>query len=492
MTDSRKRPRTQPRTSRGSLLCPESSGGIRAGKGFDFQARYAACHLPVWLHEPAFHQLFFEGTGDIDIRFTGAGQSYRSHIQVKDHEVGPAELKFVIEQFQRLDSDLPGVYSRFTLACPSLSARLRALETGLSRYRNAKPFYGVASRALVSTRDDLDERFRKSGLADHIEFIHLRVFIEVGHGDLHHDDRAVELFIARLLTRPEYSGMLPAMVQPAFAEVMRAIQARRGVVLERADIENILRTAVAAGGRDKRPITVWVQNWTRESFEPSADYALDWCSYFDRSSRRVPPRDVWNAELLPELRSLQQKIAAERTERVVRFRGKCALSTGIALGAVFPAIGGWIFEIPQPPSKQAWRSDATATNPYDLRLEVIDGSGHGADLVFALNIRGDAREDVLRYIEGTGNPPRLFAFLSPSSQGAQAIGGSEDACAFAGAVREHLGELLKSYRLRHTRLFFYGPFALAVFLGQQLTAVGEIQLFEYQDPGYVPSCTLRT
>ena len=52
--------------------------------------------------------------------------------------------------------------------------------------------------------------------------------------------------------------------------------------------------------------------------------------------------------------------------------------------------------------------------------------------------------------------------------------------------------LLKKYDLRKTRMFFYGPFALAVFLGQQLTSVGEIQLFEYQDPGYVPSCSLRT
>jgi hypothetical protein len=40
--------------------------------------------------------------------------------------------------------------------------------------------------------------------------------------------------------------------------------------------------------------------------------------------------------------------------------------------------------------------------------------------------------------------------------------------------------------LNRTRLFFYGPFSLAVFLGQQLTSVGEVQLFEYQDPGYVP------
>jgi len=63
---------------------------------------------------------------------------------------------------------------------------------------------------------------------------------------------------------------------------------------------------------------------------------------------------------------------------------------------------------------------------------------------------------------------------------------------FAQAVREKLNQILKKYGLRKTRLFFYGPYALAVFLGQQLTSVGEIQLFEYQDPGYVPSCLLRT
>src|SRR5712692_9975941 len=85
----------------GSLLSPESMGGITAGKGFDFQTRYAACHLPVWLLEGTFHQLFFEGTGDIDIRFTDAGKSFRVHIQVKDHEVSPSELRSVVEHFSR-------------------------------------------------------------------------------------------------------------------------------------------------------------------------------------------------------------------------------------------------------------------------------------------------------------------------------------------------------------------------------------------------------
>jgi hypothetical protein len=70
--------------------------------------------------------------------------------------------------------------------------------------------------------------------------------------------------------------------------------------------------------------------------------------------------------------------------------------------------------------------------------------------------------------------------------------GAGDAVAFAQAVRENLGQVQKANNLRKTRLFFYGPFALAVFLGQHLTSVGEIQLFEYKDPGYVPSCLLRT
>jgi hypothetical protein len=114
------------------------------------------------------------------------------------------------------------------------------------------------------------------------------------------------------------------------------------------------------------------------------------------------------------------------------------------------------------------------------------------DIVLGLNIKGDGRQDIMKYVESTGIPPKIFAFMSPPSRGAQAIRGAGDACAFAQAVRENIGQLLKKHDLRKTRIFFYGPFALSVFVGQQLTSIGEIQLFEYQDPGYVRSCSLRT
>ncbi len=486
----------KPRKSRkqsqpGSLLSPQSMGGITAGKGFDFQARYAACHVPVWLLEAAFHQLFYEGTGDIDIRYEENGQSSRIHLQVKDHDVTPAEFKEVIAQFRKFDVDMPSAYKCFKLVCPSLSAEMRPIETGLSRFRNATPFYDDAPHLMAPTKAEIDQRLRAIGLSeDDVAFVHSKFFFEVGHGDLHLDDRAIDLFIGRVLKHPDYSGMIRAMVQPAFAELLRGIQGSRGAVLQRSDVENILRSAINAVLPGEKGITLWLQNWSREQFDLPADYSLDWSSEFDRATRRVPPEQVWNERLLPELQATKTKIAAERTERLIRFRGKCALSTAVAVGATFPSVGGWVFEIPQPPQKEPWRSDADETGPYNLQTELINGEG--TDLVLGLNIRGDGREDVRRYISSTGLPPKLFAFMAPDVLGGQSIAGSGDACAFARGVREKLGQLLKTHEIRRTRLFFYGPLALAVLLGQQLTSVGVIQLFEYQDPGYVPTCTIRT
>jgi hypothetical protein len=467
-------------------------GGIVAGKGFDFQTRYAACYVPIWLLKEAFQHLLFEGTGDIDVRYTEAGKVSRIHIQIKDHEVTASELKSVLQQFVKIDTDHPDTYKYFELVCPSLAATVRPVVSGLARLRGATAFFDDKPQALAPTKEEVDERIRKAGLEDYKDFVHAKVFFEIDHGDMHHDDRAINHFIGHLLQHPEYANKLRAMVQPAFAEMMRALATKKGITLSRPEIEELLRTSVEAGIASEKKITFWLQNWTSEIFDPPADYALDWSAYFDRPTRKVPAPETWNNELIPQLEVLKKKILKDRKERLIRFRGKCALSSGIALGAVFPSVGGWAFEIPQPPAKDDWRSDALPTSPYDLHEEILEGGPEGSDIVLGLNIRGDGRQDILKYIETTGSPPRLFAFMSPQSQGAQSISGAGGAVAFGQAVREHLGQLLKKYGLRKTRIFFYGPFALSVFLGQQLTSVGEIQPFEYQDPGYVPTCTVRT
>jgi hypothetical protein len=482
----------KPKPDPASLLSPQAMGGITAGEGFDFQTRYAACGIPLWLLEATFQQLFFEGTGDIDIRYVEGGKSSRTHIQVKDHDVQPGELKEVVEQFRRIDEAMPGTYKCFTVVCPSLSPTLRPIESGLARFRGARPFYDDNPSALDPTKQALDERLRSVGLDDYIEFIHTKVILDVGHGDMHHDDRALAHFVNRLLSHPDYAERVRTMVLPAFAETMRMIGARKGNVIDRADMEKVLKNAVRASIASEKKITLWLQNWTSETFDVPADYSLDWSSNFDRPTRRVPSPDQWNDELIPQLEAVKKEILKARTERLIQFRGKCALSSGIALGAIFPTVGGWAFEIPQPPAKEHWRSDASPTDPYEVIVEELEGTPEGTDIVLGLNIRGDGRQDVMKYVESTGHLPNKYVFVSPALPGAQSIRGAADAVAFGKAVREHLGQLLKKHGLRATRIFFYGPFALAVFLGQQLTSVGDIQLFEYQDSGYVLTCSLKT
>ncbi|PWJ89526.1 hypothetical protein C8D77_107170 [Mesorhizobium loti] len=478
---------------KGSLLSPDAMGGLNAGKGFDFQTRYTVCHLPIWLQDGAFHQLFTEGTGDIDIRYVEDGKSRRKHLQTKDHDVAPAEFKEVIEAFRGFDARMPDVYQEFRLACPSLSQQMRPIETGLSRFRNAKPFYDDEVPALAQTQADLDERMRNVGLgSEEIAFIHGKVFIDVGHGDLAHDDRALDIFIGRMLGHPEFANKIRSMVLPAYAALLAKIGASKGVVLDKSSLETLLRSAVLADLSQDASVTLWIHNWTKETFTPLADYELDWAPLFDRAARKVPAPDAWTNDLVPQLDALRKQIMAAGAVRTIRLRGKCALSTGVALGATFPAVGGWTFEIPQPPAKDHWRSDAVPTPGYALQTEVTEANPSGTDLVLGLNIRGDGRADVMRYIESTGHTPNAFVFMAPPSQGSQSIGGDSDAVAMATAVREELGKLLKVRQLRMTKLFFYGPFALSVFLGQQLTSIGKIQLFEYQDPSYVPSCLLKT
>ncbi|TFV48273.1 SAVED domain-containing protein [Bradyrhizobium niftali] len=482
-----------PDADAGSLVSPAGMGGIVGGKGFDFQTRYIVCHLPLWMTDGAFHQIFTEGTGDIDIRYVVDATSKRKHIQIKDHDVTPSEFKEVIETFRAFDAAMPGIYQQFTLACPGFSPQLRPIETGLARLRGAASFYDDTSDALALTKSDVDERLRKNGLTDEqMQFVYDKVGIEIGHGDLAHDERALDIFVARLLKHPEFAGKIRAMVQPAYAELLRRISASKGVTLDKATLESILRASVLANLSSEQSVTLWLHNWTKENFDPPADYELDWTEHFDRSSRRVPPPNTWNDDLVPRLDALRKDIMATGPVRNIRLRGKCTLSTGVALGAVMPLVGGWVFEIPQPPAKGAWRSDAVPTPGYALQTEIVEGSVDGSDLVVGLNIRGDGRAEIISFIESTGELPQAYVFMSPPSQGSQSIGGPEDATAMALAVRDNLGAILKARQLRKTKLFFYGPFALSVFLGQQLTSIGQVQLFEYQNPGYVPSCLLRT
>lgn len=484
-------PVKKPRRTGGPLLSPQALGGIVAAGGFDFQDRYTVCHLPIWLQHGLL-QVFSEGTGDIDVRFAREDAETRLHFQVKDHEVGPTELREVMNAFATIDAQMPGVYQRFTLVCPSLSSTLRPLERGLARFRNAQPFYDNVPDALASTHDEVVRRLSAAGLDQRADFALQKLYFDVGHNALKHDDGDLDVFTSRMLSHPDFAAKLREMVLPAFAELARALSTHRGKVLDRKAIDAILKRAVLAGPIERPSVTLWVHNWTREQFDIPADYVIDWSDRFDRETRTTPSQSVWNDVLLPELRQLRKRMAADRPERLIRLRGKCALAAGWAIGSAFPVVGGWSFDIPQPPARESWKSDDSPTPSFAMRLELIEGDATGTDLIAVLNVKGDARPEVMDFAATTEIRPRAILVLSPPREGSQAIGSSADAVAYALATRDYVGEAIKKYAIKRTHIFYYGPLALAVFLGQQFTSVRELLLYEYKAPGYVPACTLAT
>src|SRR5262249_7948937 len=156
-----------------------------------------------------------------------------------------------------------------------------------------------------------------------------------------------DTFAVNLVKHPNYNKKLVDMVRPAYATLLREINSVRGKTLDRRTIQSLIEKALATDEGVSEPAgNLFIHNWSVEKFDIEPEFVLDWSSSFQRETRAVPTEKVWNEQLLPQLYNTRKEIAGRTAVRLIRLRGKCALSTGIALGAAFPQIGGWVFEIP--------------------------------------------------------------------------------------------------------------------------------------------------
>lgn len=212
--------------------------------------------------------------------------------------------------------------------------------------------------------------------------------------------------------------------------------------------------------------------------------------YFDHSTRRVPDPETWNKVLLPELRKLEQVVSRTAPHRRIRLRGSVCLSAALAFGHVFSVAGSYRLEIQHRTS--LWLSEAPPD--LDCHLEVIEEPDDktAADLLVVLSVTGDASPEVLEYVQSRRMSFRARLYMSPTG-GAHdySVQGASHASALARVARLELRRALGVHKPTTTHLFYFGSQSLAVLIGQKLNACGPIQLYEYQNPGYTPSCLLR-
>lgn len=222
--------------------------------------------------------------------------------------------------------------------------------------------------------------------------------------------------------------------------------------------------------------------------------ALDWQGYCDRTRRQVPDPATWDRELFPQLQQAKQALAQASPTRDIELWGLRPLTMSLAIGFAFPYVAGYQFRLQQPTGGQTalWHTSAP---PSAAQLKVCREQGtEGDDLIVALGISTDAWADVSALHKTHPAQFNALVYIEPTQgAGPQALSSAGDAVALAQQAKELIRQYRRRYAARQVHLILVCPAAFAVFLGQQLNAVGQILAYERTaDGGYQPSVQLRT
>ena len=264
----------------------------------------------------------------------------------------------------------------------------------------------------------------------------------------------------------------------------------REVLLEAVERRNLRARQVG-----EPAVRLWIHGWGKRGYDRPPTVELDWTGYFDKAARRVPEQEVWDRVLFPDLARAREELADHPGGTYIDFRGKLPLTAVLAAGAAFPEVGGFKLRAEQPTRGEnfLWRSDARPSG-RSFRYEDQEHHGRGNDLLIALAITGEAREDVRILAEQLRDVVGAVVYAEPDNgPGDAAVTSNEDAVALAIRSKELIREFRRKCGAARTHLVLYGPATFCLFLGQRLNALGEIVTYERTaGGGYRASVSIKT
>jgi len=231
-------------------------------------------------------------------------------------------------------------------------------------------------------------------------------------------------------------------------------------------------------------------------FDLAPDYVLDWRHYFKEvsgiGSHELIDATNWNKALLPELRSMEDKINSTIAPRLIRARGFARLSAWFAFGHAFSDVSGYIVEVSQ--QDKLWRTDESPNSGFKVISENGDGEiiDTGNKVVaIGISVTGSLVTDVRKYLLGNSGVDALLLLRPETDLGQDCFQAAGDVAAFARQVKSKIREFVKVHQAEKVLLFYFGPLSGACFIGHQLNAIcKEIQIMENVAGGYMESFSL--
>ena len=478
-----------------SLTTREGMGGIIGGKGYSFQDAFIVSRIPGWLAELSFTMLLKEGAGDVEVRFDSNGTK-RHFYQVKNHQVSPVECKEVITAFFTKDSQSPGTYGKFILACRGLSGNAGGFRRALERLQGVGSFYGSADGVLTDTKGALLRQARKIRLSVPLDFLCQKVSFDTELGDMQSDARLCEQFIGSIERNiPKWARVGGPRLGAAYREVACLVNVSIGKALSRTDLETTIQQATDAFPvRSQREgVRIRLYHWEGKSepFDLSEpwDILLDWSEHFDRDSRMVPDTELWRDTLIPALEKAEKDLRASTIARLIHFCPSACLSVGLALGWAFKRVRGYSFEIEQ--GDDIWRTSVQPAADRHLIAEITSLHESSRDLCVEFNQAFDVSLKVNQFTHYSGRSFRARLRLIPDAGMGSTIDGAT-ALKYADDAKQQIRKAIDSYGCNVVHLFYAGPLGLAIFVGRLFNAMhADIQCYEEQKVGYKPTCLLR-
>ncbi len=441
-------------------------GGVNAQDGFDYQLWDGLVRLPAWLRNPAFEGVAFEALEDVEARFF-APHAPRGHFidrfQAKSGDLGPADVRKVIESFREFEIHYPKLARVQTLVTPRIPPTIAWIGRDKDRLDKARPFYAPFPDVINTSADRYLEDLRKEYGDPLATFVWSSV--EVSQRDCSDRDDAISKFgVAFTRAYPDVRHG-PQGIEAAFDALSSLARKSKGQMLDRSTLLTCVSDSVGASlSRDVRvPINI------RTAGGPSVGDAIE-IDATRFAGPDFPAAADWQQHLATPLATTAAWLRCTGRQRV-RLGGQYRISTAMLLGWSFRSAMG--FELDVPTKAGFWTTDdRPGEETRHLTWEVSRPSELvGRRLIVSVGILRDPARDV-RKASGVQSPMLTALYRSPIASGKQAQ-------ALVGALKSEISMEVGVLGATQIDLFLAVPAAWAVCLGHRWNGLPPTQLHEY-------------
>lgn len=268
---------------------------------------------------------------------------------------------------------------------------------------------------------------------------------------------------------------------------------RNRLGLENSKYEKLFK--IKTQSKQKKVPQIWLQGWgpykanhSGESIEVK-DELLDWTDYYSRDPWKIPTPEMWDERLFPELQTFKAELSGSYTGQTIDLRSTLSLPSALAFGFTFPEPAGYVLQLKQ--GRDVWRSDARPSQ--NRKLKVIRDEGEiGPNLLAGIAITKNGWKDLESFAEKSGSAFDAVVYFEPESGvGSQSISSDAEALAYAIQAKDLLRACKQKYESSCIHLVLLAPAGFAFFLGHWLSRLGEVVLYEWNEPHYYPAFRLN-